>query len=73
MHLIAQIRPETTVFYLDTGLLFPETYELRDELAARLGLRFTQVRTDLSLEAQAAEHGPALWSREPNLRQLHNS
>jgi phosphoadenosine phosphosulfate reductase len=67
MHLISQIRPETTVFYLDTDLLFPETYALRDELAVRLGLRFIRVHSGLSLETQAAEHGPALWSREPNL------
>jgi phosphoadenosine phosphosulfate reductase len=67
MHLISQIRPETTVFYLDTDLLFPETYALRDELAARLDLHFIRVHSDLSLETQASEYGPALWSREPNL------
>ena len=67
MHLISQIRPETPVFYLDTDLLFPETYALRDELAVRLGLRFIRVHSGLSLETQAAEYSPALWSREPNL------
>ena len=67
MHLISQIRPETPVFYLDTDLLFPETYALRDELAMRLDLRFIRVHSGLSLETQAAEYNPALWSREPNL------
>jgi phosphoadenosine phosphosulfate reductase len=67
MHLIWQIRPETTIFYLDTDLLFPETYTLRDELTRRLGLRFIRVHSDLSLETQAAEYSPTLWSREPDL------
>ena len=67
MHLISQIRPETPVFYLDTDLLFPETYALRDELTTRLGLHFIRVHSGLSLETQAAEYGPAFWSREPNL------
>jgi phosphoadenosine phosphosulfate reductase len=67
MHLISQIRPETPVFYLDTDLLFPETYALHDELAMRLDLRFIRVHSGLSLETQVAEYNPALWSHEPNL------
>lgn len=66
MHLISQIRPETTVFYLDTDLLFPETYALRDKLEDRLGLRFTRIVSEVSLKRQAAEHGPALWSHDPD-------
>ena len=64
MHLVSQVAPRTTVFYVDTGLLFEETYALRDELAARLGLTFTRVATELSVDAQAAAHGPRLWARE---------
>lgn len=66
MHLVAQVAPQTTVFYIDTGLLFDETYALRDALAARLGLTFTRVATPLSVEAQAVAHGPRLWQREPD-------
>ena len=65
-HLIAQIDPRATVFYLDTDLLFPETYASRDELAARLGLNFTRVHGGLSLDEQAAEHGPELWVSNPD-------
>ncbi len=66
MHLISQIAPETTVFYLDTELLFPETYQLRDELEAQLGIRFTRVHCGLSVDEQAAQHGPELWARDSN-------
>lgn len=67
MHLIQQIRPEITIFYLDTGLLFPETYALRDELTVRLKLQFTPVLPHLSLEEQTAQYGLDLWSCQPNL------
>jgi phosphoadenosine phosphosulfate reductase len=67
MHEIARVQPETTVFYLDTALLFPQTYALRDELARRLGLRFTRVATDLSVEQQSERFGPKLWARNPDL------
>jgi phosphoadenosine phosphosulfate reductase len=66
MHLVSQVAPQTTVFYVDTGLLFDETYALRDTLAERLGLTFKRLATDLSVEAQAAQHGPRLWRREPD-------
>lgn len=66
MHLVSQLRPETTVFYLDTGLLFPETEALRATLAERLGLVFTQVEPELSVGEQEAVYGPALWRRDPD-------
>ncbi len=67
LDMIARIGCGTPVVFLDTDLLFPETYALRDELAVRLDLRFIRVHSGLSLETQAAEYSPALWSREPNL------
>ena len=67
MHLASQLRPETTVFYLQTDLLFPETMALRDRLAERLGIRFTEVRPDLSLEKQAMLYRPELWQSNPDL------
>ena len=57
MHLVSEIRPETVVFYLDTDLLFSHTYELRDELVKRLGIRFERVHSGISLPVQAVRHG----------------
>ncbi len=54
------------VYYLDTGLLFPQTYALVAQGARRYGIEPLAVRTSLSLEAQAAGYGEALWSREPD-------
>jgi phosphoadenosine phosphosulfate reductase len=67
MHMVAQLRPQTTVFYLQTDLLFPETMALRDRLSERLGIQFTEVHSGLSLEAQVEQHGPDLWAHNPDL------
>jgi phosphoadenosine phosphosulfate reductase len=67
MHQVSVLCPQMTVFYLDTELLFPETYSLRDRLADLLGLQFTRLTAELSVEDQASRHGPRLWSRDPDL------
>jgi phosphoadenosine phosphosulfate reductase len=36
LHMLSEIAPNTPVLTLDTGLLFPETYALMDELENRL-------------------------------------
>ena len=55
------------VIYLDTMFLFPETYALRDRMAARYPwLRFENHGTRLTPEAQAEQYGPELWRRDPD-------
>lgn len=64
--LIARANLPVDIFTLDTGLLFPETYALWRTLETTYGITIRAVRTDLSLEDQAAAHGPALWERDPD-------
>lgn len=64
--MIARLRPRTKVFYLDTGLLFPETYVLIDQITQRYDLRFERYTPLLTLEEQVAAHGDGLWSRNPD-------
>jgi thioredoxin-dependent adenylylsulfate APS reductase len=54
------------VFTLDTGLLFPETYELWRNLEQRYGLIIRGVRPELTVEEQARLHGERLWERDPD-------
>ena len=56
-----------TVFYLDTGLHFPETYATCRRVAEYYGIEPVAVRPDLTLEEQAARYGPRLWERDPDL------
>jgi phosphoadenosine phosphosulfate reductase len=65
--MLSEISRGTRIFYLDTDLLFPETYALRDQLEARYGVRFERRGTRLSLSQQAAEYGERLWERQPDV------
>ena len=66
LHMLREIAPETPVLTLDTGLLFPETYALMDEIEARFELRLTRLHPALNVEQQAVQYGSALWERDPN-------
>ncbi len=66
VHLLAGVSREARIFYLDTDLLFPETYALRDRLEGRYGVRFERRATPLSLGAQAERYGDRLWERRPD-------
>jgi phosphoadenosine phosphosulfate reductase len=64
--LIASQHLAIDIFTLDTGLLFPETVALWRQLEGRYGITIRAVRPAQTVEAQAASHGDALWSREPD-------
>jgi phosphoadenosine phosphosulfate reductase len=64
-HMATQINSEARFFYLDTDVLFPETYETRDRLAEHLGIEFDRFH-NLTLEEQAAKHGDELWKSNPD-------
>jgi phosphoadenosine phosphosulfate reductase len=64
LHMAAQIKPNVPVLFLDTGMLFGQTLDYRQRLAARLGL--TDVR-DLRPQYQdLAVHDPSadLWKTD---------
>ena len=68
LDMVATHGRDVRVVWVDTGFLFPETYRLRDRMAARYPrLRFERRATSISPEAQDALHGPELWHRDPDL------
>ncbi len=64
--ILARSNTKTRVFYLDTDLLFPETYSLKERLEARYGIKIEARRSQLSLTAQAEQYGERLWERRPD-------
>ncbi len=54
------------VYYLDTGLLFSATHEVREEMERRYGFEAIAYRPQLSLNQQASLHGNDLWDRDPD-------
>jgi phosphoadenylyl-sulfate reductase (thioredoxin) len=67
LDLVARNRCRVDVFTLDTGLFFPETYELWRTLERRYEIPIRGVRSELELNAQALKFGDRLWERNPEL------
>jgi phosphoadenosine phosphosulfate reductase len=59
------IEPEANFFYLDTDLLFDQTYAARDALANRYEIEFDRF-SGMSLRMQENVHGASLWRRHPD-------
>ena len=66
LDLASRVRRDFRVFTLDTEFLFPETYDLMDRVEKRYGIKVERVYSTLTPEEQEREHGPALWSRDPD-------
>jgi phosphoadenosine phosphosulfate reductase len=70
----SRVRQNFRLFTLDTEFLFPETYNLMDQVEQRYGLTIEKVYPLISPEEQERVHGSALWQRNPdqccNLRKV---
>ncbi|HEY6243296.1 MAG TPA: phosphoadenylyl-sulfate reductase [Pyrinomonadaceae bacterium] len=65
--MVSSINRHARIFYLDTDLLFPETYRLCEQLEGHYGVRIEQRTPRLTLTAQAEGYGEKLWERQPDL------
>lgn len=65
--MIASINKNIPIFYLDTDVLFPETYALRDRLEEKYSIHLIRYATHVSLERQSELHGANLWETNPDL------
>lgn len=64
LHMLREIAPELPVMTIDTGLLFPETYALMDQLEAQLGVTIRRIQPEQTVAQQAQTYGDALWSHD---------
>jgi phosphoadenosine phosphosulfate reductase len=65
MDMLLRIEPSARFFTLDTGVLFPETYETWRALEQRYDVK-VDVYQGITLARQAELHGDELWKREPD-------
>jgi phosphoadenosine phosphosulfate reductase len=65
-HLVSRVAPGTDVVFLDTGLHFPETLRVRDQVAAAMPVRVRSIRPRQTVGQQDGAYGPRLFSREPD-------
>jgi phosphoadenylyl-sulfate reductase (thioredoxin) len=54
------------IYILDTGVLFPETYELWKRIEERYRITIRAVKPLRTMAEQALDEGPALWERDPD-------
>ena len=64
--LIATNGLDVRIVEVDTGLLFPETHEVRDRLIERYGIEVETLRPRRTVDEQASDMGAELWLREPD-------
>lgn len=57
LHLVTRHAPNIPVIFIDTGYLFPETYQFVDALTERLSLNLQVYRSKTSPAWQEARHG----------------
>lgn len=62
----SRIHQNFRLFTVDTEFLFPETYNLMDQIEERYGIRIEKVYSLLSPQEQEHQHGAALWTRDPD-------
>ncbi|CAN5336385.1 phosphoadenylyl-sulfate reductase [soil metagenome] len=67
MHTAYQHGFRFPIFTIDTGLLFPETLKLKTDVENFLGATIESLLPEQTVDEQAAELGPELWNKNPDL------
>lgn len=66
IHVVSRVVPGIEVVFLDTGLHFPETLRIRDQVAATMPVRIRSIRPRLTVGQQDGVYGPRLFNRDPD-------
>lgn len=66
LDILSKLPRSAPVIFLDTGLHFPETYQLIEKAKRRYpSLKISMVKPKLTLEEQKARYGDSLWKKIP--------
>ncbi len=66
VHMVAELGLDIPVIELDTHLFFRESYETRDRLRERYGLRLLPPPEVITVAEQHRREGPNLWESDPD-------
>ncbi len=66
LDMVASVAPGTPVLYIDTGLLFRETYHLIETIQQRYRIDLRVAKPVRTVAQQAEKEGSSLWERDPN-------
>ncbi len=74
MDMLFNITKDISAFYIDTGFLFDQTYDLKNKLEEKYGIEFLRFAPDITAEEQEKQYGKKLWERDAdaccNLRKV---
>jgi phosphoadenosine phosphosulfate reductase len=65
-HLASRVAPGIDVIFLDTGLHFPQTLRVRDEVEATMPVRLLSIQPQQTVGQQDGEFGPRLFATDPD-------
>jgi len=66
VHMVSELGLDLPVIELDTHLFFRESYETRDRLVERYGLRLLSPPELITVAEQHRREGPNLWETDPD-------
>ena len=66
LHLISRIDKSIPVYCLNTGFLFPETIQYKDQLAEEWGLNIIDIKPDVPKSLQKDSEGKLLFASDPD-------
>src|SRR5689334_13692135 len=64
-HVASRVVPGIDVVFLDTGLHFPETLRVRDQVTRTIPVTVRSIRPELTVAEQDEKYGPNLYARDP--------
>jgi phosphoadenosine phosphosulfate reductase len=65
-HIASRVAPGVDVVFLDTGLHFPQTLQVRDQVAETMPVRVLSITPIQTVGQQDGLYGPRLFSRNPD-------
>ena len=65
-HIASRVAPGVDVVFLDTGLHFPQTLQVRDQVAQTMPVRVLSIQPVQTVGQQDGSYGPRLFSRSPD-------
>jgi len=66
VHMVSELGLDIPIIELDTHLFFRETYETRDALVERYGLKLLPPPPVITVAEQHKREGPNLWEHDPD-------
>jgi phosphoadenosine phosphosulfate reductase len=65
-HVASRVAPGIDLLFLDTGLHFPQTLRVRDQVASTMALNVISVQPEHTVGQQDGQYGPRLFARQPD-------